>query len=65
MTLKYLKKRKNELLKEIAGYERVLNSPILKLTDKQKFIYKNLVKDCQDELNEVENLMLKTRKRWA
>lgn len=65
MNLRQLQKLKRELLKELEGYKRVLESPVLKLEGKTRTLYEERVKRCQNQIDEVDNELLRKRKRWA
>lgn len=65
MTLRELQKFKKELLKELEGYKRILESPVLKLEGKTKTLYEERVKRCQNLIDEVDNELSRKRKRWA
>jgi hypothetical protein len=68
MSIRDLEKIKRALLKEKAGYEKLLTSPIFKLSGAQEVSYNRRLKAVNEQLEIVEKELTakrKNRKRWG
>ena len=62
--MRELKKELNALLKELAGYQSVLNSTVLTLSASQRQLYIEKAESCKNEINKINKQLLGKRKRW-
>lgn len=64
MNIRDLKRERDGLVKELKGYENILNSPVLNLPDSQRQLYKDKAESCRIEIANIDKQLLKKRKRW-
>ena len=65
MTLRELKKERNDLTKQVDYIYNILNSTILCLNNVQKQLYKEKLENYQKRIDEINKEILAKRKRWA